>query len=129
YSRAMASYGAYLAACGYIYDGPQGKLAFGPRLMPEDFRAAFTTAEGWGSFSQKVSDGQQSEKIELHYGQLALKELAFVQVAGTRASGAVVTIDGNTVDSEFSLQAGRYTVRFSNDVSIQACQVLGVTFA
>ena len=48
YSRAMASYGAYLAACGYRYNGPEAKLAFGPKISPEDFRAAFTTAEGWG---------------------------------------------------------------------------------
>ena len=54
YSRAMASYGAFLAACGYRYDGPEGKLAFGPRLNPKNFRAAFTTAEGWGSFTQQV---------------------------------------------------------------------------
>ena len=33
YSRAMASYGAYMAICGYQYDGPAGKLAFGPRMQ------------------------------------------------------------------------------------------------
>ena len=42
YARAMASYGVYLAACGYEYHGPQGHLGFAPRLTPEDFRAAFT---------------------------------------------------------------------------------------
>jgi len=53
YARAMASYGVYLAACGYEYHGPKGHLGFEPRLAPEDFRAAFTAAEGWGTFHQK----------------------------------------------------------------------------
>ena len=53
YARSMASYGVYLAACGYEHHGPKGYLAFAPRLTPENFRAAFTAAEGWGTFSQK----------------------------------------------------------------------------
>ena len=39
YARAMASYGVFLAACGYEYHGPKGHLGFAPRLTPEDFRA------------------------------------------------------------------------------------------
>jgi non-lysosomal glucosylceramidase len=46
YGRAMASYGTYLAACGYEYDGPKKHLGFAPRLTPENFKAAFTSAEG-----------------------------------------------------------------------------------
>ena len=62
YARAMASYGVFLAACGYEYHGPKGHLAFAPRLTPEDFRAAFTTAEGWGTFSQKRDGGTRSTR-------------------------------------------------------------------
>ena len=57
YARSMASYGVFLAACGYEHHGPKRHLAFAPRLSPEDFRAAFTTAEGWGTFSQKDDAG------------------------------------------------------------------------
>ena len=49
YSRALASWGAYLALCGFEYDGPRGHMAFAPRLHPNAFRAAFTAAEGWGT--------------------------------------------------------------------------------
>src|SRR6185369_11236940 len=53
YARSMASYGIFLAAAGFEHHGPQGHIGFAPRVTPEDFRAAFTTAEGWGSYSQK----------------------------------------------------------------------------
>ena len=75
YSRAMASYGAYLAICGYQYDGPAGKLAFGPRMQQEEFRAAFTAAEGWGRFTQTVKAGQQENLIEVRYGKVTFKSV------------------------------------------------------
>ena len=40
YARAMASYGVYLAACGYRYHGPKGFLAFAPRVTPRETSAA-----------------------------------------------------------------------------------------
>ncbi|MBN1441983.1 MAG: hypothetical protein JXA90_04695, partial [Planctomycetes bacterium] len=53
YARAMASYGAFLAACGWECHGPRGYLAFAPRLGADSFRAAFTAAEAWGTISQR----------------------------------------------------------------------------
>jgi len=47
YARAMSSWSLLLAAQGYAYDGPARKLAFDPRLSPDDHRSFFTTAEGW----------------------------------------------------------------------------------
>ena len=41
--------------CGYEYRGPDGYLSFAPRLNPNKFRAAFTSAVGWGSFGQEAS--------------------------------------------------------------------------
>ncbi|GAA5507413.1 GH116 family glycosyl hydrolase [Novipirellula caenicola] len=124
YSRAMASYGAYLAACGYRYDGPAGKLAFGPRLSPENFRAAFTTAEGWGRFSQKVDSGKQSAAVELHYGKLTLKEFTLDAVPETTASGANVKLAGNEIPATFGSNQGQYVLRFAEPVTVNAGQKL-----
>ena len=54
YARGMASYGVFLGLCGFEYHGPKGHLGFAPRITPDDFRAAFTAAEGWGTISPEA---------------------------------------------------------------------------
>ncbi|CAA6692190.1 MULTISPECIES: GH116 family glycosyl-hydrolase [unclassified Lentimonas] len=127
YSRAMASYGAFMAACGYRYDGPEGKLGFGPRLSPEDFRAGFTVAEGWGSFVQKVTSGQQVAVLEINYGRLELKEFNLDKVNGLAATSAKVELDGKSVDVAFSSEAERYVLTFNAGVTVNKDQRLIVT--
>ena len=76
YARSMASYGVYLAACGFEYHGPKGHIGFAPKLSPENFKCAFTSAEGWGSFSQKAESGKWKAEIDLRWGSLRLKTMA-----------------------------------------------------
>ena len=38
YARSMASYGVFLAACGFEYHGPKGHLGFVPRLLDHEIR-------------------------------------------------------------------------------------------
>lgn len=120
YSRAMASYGAFLAACGYRYDGPEATLGFGPKLSPEDFRAAFTTAEGWGRFTQKVNDdGSLTAGLQIQYGKLTLKEFSLDAVKGFSPSDAEVLVGEKTVKGEFAIEKDRYRIRFSQPLNLQ----------
>ena len=75
YGRAMASYGTFLAVCGFQHHGPKAMIGFAPRITPEDFKSAFTSAEGWGIFTQTRISGTQYSKIQMKYGQLRLKTL------------------------------------------------------
>lgn len=128
YARAAASYGAFLGACGFDYNGPKGELSFTPRLTPEDFRAGFTAAEGWGSFAQKVIKGRQSAEIDLRYGTLSLKKLSFGQSKGTQASGVSVKIDGKYINAKFTVEDGYYVVSFDTAVRLKAGQRLEISF-
>ena len=74
YSRSMASYGVYSALCGFDYHGPKGVLTFNPKVTSENFKAAFITSEGWGSYSQKMEDGKHNCTLELSYGKLILNQ-------------------------------------------------------
>ena len=68
YARAMSSHGVFLAACGFEYHGPKGHLGFAPRVTPDDFRAPFTAAEGWGTIAQKREENRQHQRIEVRWG-------------------------------------------------------------
>ena len=76
YSRSMASYGVFLSVCGFDYHGPKGYLSFNPKLTPNDFKAPFTVAEGWGTFSQKRLGNTQENGIEIAYGKLSLSTIS-----------------------------------------------------
>ena len=135
YARSMASYGVFLAACGYQYDGPKGILGFSPRLRPEDFRAAFTTAEGWGTFSQKLArpstggrkskkwpqpSWRQIERIEVKYGSLALKELRFGLAEGFRPDKLKVLVGDREAPARFDFGDGVLRVHLADKVSVAA---------
>ncbi len=75
YARAMASYGTYINACGFSYHGPKGQIGFAPKIAAADFRAAFTAAEGWGTYSQqRQSNKQYRSQLKVNYGKLELQE-------------------------------------------------------
>jgi non-lysosomal glucosylceramidase len=87
YARANASYSLFLAVCGFSYNGPAGVIGFDPKIGPEDFKAPFTAAEGWGTFEQKRLDGGRwSARIKMAHGSLTIREIRLPWLeAGTRA--------------------------------------------
>ena len=128
YARSMASYGVFLAACGYEYHGPKRHLAFAPRLSPEDFRAAFTTAEGWGTFSQKDEGGRRKAALAVRWGKLALKTLGLVPAAGAKPTVVTATLGGKPIEARVSVADGRARIEFAEEIAINAGQELAVEF-
>jgi uncharacterized protein (DUF608 family) len=126
YARAMASYGVYLAACGYEYHGPKGYLAFAPRVSPDDFRAAFTAAEGWGTFSQKREAGEQRSLIDLKHGRLRLRTLAIQAPEKGAAAKVTVTAAGKNIEAKPTFDSGRLQLALPTDVTLEAGQKLEV---
>lgn len=124
YARAMASHGTYIGACGYEYHGPRGHLGFAPRLTPEKFRAAFTTAEGWGTYSQSVAAGALTAAIELKWGQLKLVTLALNAAQVPAASKVRVRVAGQKIDAEVSADGDKRIVRLARQVVLKPGQLL-----
>lgn len=86
YARSMASYGALVAISGFECHGPKQHIGFAPRLTPENFKAPFVAAEGWGTFSQRIENGTLSAWIDVRHGKLALSTLALEHVGGTKVT-------------------------------------------
>jgi uncharacterized protein (DUF608 family) len=106
YARAMASYGVFLAACGYGYHGPKRTLGFSPKIHPENFKAAFTTAEGWGTYSQQYTPTGMLAEIELKYGRLSLTNLTIEAPEGRTVTKVEALLDGKPA-SPVSLHGDR----------------------
>ena len=127
YARALASWGVYTALCGYEYHGPRGHLGFAPRLTPEDFRAAFTAAEGWGTFSQKREGRMQQARIELRWGRLRLRSLALAVPAEVERSRVTCRAAGRAVENiAVETDGQRVVLRFAEDVVVSSGEVLEV---
>jgi len=120
YARAMASYGVFLAACGFEYDGPAGHVGFKPRMIDGDrFKSAFTCAEGWGSFEQEASKAG----IAIRYGQLTVRTVSLRSKHRVRSSEletshgrAVVHQDGDDI-----------SLAFEQSITLAAGETLSIT--
>ena len=112
YARSMASYGVFTAACGFEYHGPEGRIGFAPRLTPENFKAAFIAAEGWGTYRQQRTAGAQSHRIEVKHGQVKLRMLAVELAPAARFRSVVVKHGSKTIAAQATRKMARVEVTF-----------------
>ncbi|HXP63074.1 MAG TPA: GH116 family glycosyl-hydrolase [Dongiaceae bacterium] len=135
YARSMASYGIFLAACGFEYHGPKGRLGFAPRLAPAHFQAAFTTAEGWGTYSQKLEFSPlqtpvsaQSE-LSLKWGNLRLRTLTLELPVQFHPTTVRVELEGRSLQITHSLSENRLALSLSDTLQLTANQKLSIRLA
>jgi non-lysosomal glucosylceramidase len=129
YARSMASYGVYLAACGFAYDGPKGRLGFSPRLTPENFRCAFTSAEGWGTYWQKAGLGNFACGLRARWGKVKLQELSLRVAQGLRPSKVTVVVAGKPVTANLVFKDGEARIQFPGGVVLSEGDTLEATLA
>jgi hypothetical protein len=102
YARSMASYGVFQAVCGFNCHGPKRHVEFAPRLHPENFRAAFVTPEGWGTFQQDLAADKLDASLKITHGRLNIKTLKLrsnspVRIAKVEGQAAKFEQHGDSV--------------------------------
>jgi uncharacterized protein (DUF608 family) len=122
YARSMASYGVFLMAAGFEYHGPRGLLGFAPRLTPENFRCAFTSAEGWGTFAQRREGGQMTAEIILKWGRLRLATLKLTPPA--RPARVRIARGKQVLTAGVDYADGALLLRFSPPLMLGAGETL-----
>jgi len=127
YGRSMASYGVYLAACGWEYHGPKRHLGFAPNLTPENFKCAFTSAEGWGTFWQKRGAADAECGLQLRWGQLRLKTMSLAMAEGVNRSRAKVLLGQTEIHSELKAADGRAVLTFADEIRLTPGKALHIT--
>jgi len=126
YSRAMMSYGVFLAACGFEHHGPKGHLGFAPKWNSEHFRCPFTTAQGWGTYQQRRSGQNQTHDMLLRWGQLTTRTLAFAVPDGTRALSATAHLGTRVIPCSHQQQGSRVEITLAEHISVSSGETLQV---
>ncbi|MBK1875887.1 GH116 family glycosyl-hydrolase [Pelagicoccus mobilis] len=128
YARAAASYGVFLAACGFEYHGPDKQIGFDPRVSPEDFKAPFTSAEGWGSYRQQQNGDAMNAELVVEHGVLDVRTVTLRLPEGAKAGTASVSLNGIDVPCSTEIKEGRTVLSLSRDVELKEGQRLNILF-
>jgi hypothetical protein len=117
YARSMASHGVFVSLCGFECHGPKKHLGFAPKITPENFKSAFVTAEGWGSFTQQIANGRLSAGIEVRHGRLPMASLALQHESATQVS---VKLGDTIVPASIQRDGKRILIRLEKPIEITA---------
>ncbi len=126
YARSMASYGAFIAACGFEYDGPAGRIAFSPRINAAEFRCPFTAARGWGTYAQ--SEATSSVDLQLKWGALRLQRIGVAAGPITAAASVAVELNGVRIPASTRLTGSHCDVCFDRPLVLAAGDRLHAQF-
>ena len=125
YARAMASYGSFLAACGFEYNGPGRMIGFDPVIHPENFRAPFTAAEGWGTFSQTVGNEEMKAELRVNWGSVKLQRIR-LKPQGLEPGKVEVTVAGKKQNAKLVKSEIGVSIELDAPVTIHAGQTMKV---
>ncbi len=98
YARSIG-YGLFTAASGYEHHGPSFSCLRSANDSG-DFRAAFTTSEGWGTYTQKGSGKKKTATLDIKWGKLRLKTFALNAKSPPRTVRA--SLDGRDLEVQRS---------------------------
>jgi hypothetical protein len=125
YSRAMSSYAVFLAACGFLYDGPGKTIGFDPVIHPGDFRAPFTAAKGWGTFEQNIANGSMTAELRVNWGEVSIQTLRLSSTL-VNADKVTVTYAGKELTANVLTDEDGAEITLSQPVDVSAGEVLKV---
>ncbi|MBJ6369561.1 GH116 family glycosyl-hydrolase [Snuella sedimenti] len=124
YTRAMSSYGAFIAASGFTLHEPNGQIGFAPKIEPNNFKSAFITGTSWGTFTQTKQGDIHSASLSLAFGTLKLN--TFILVANTKPKKLNVSLNGNVIESDYTFRDGQVTVSFKDNVALKKNDLLAI---
>jgi non-lysosomal glucosylceramidase len=128
YARGMASWGVFLGLCAYEYHGPKGRIGFNPGINTDNFRSAFTTAEGWGTLWQKRSAGKQTNGIDVKWGTVRLNTVCLGLGENADSVGVSVTVNSKPIDSVMKRDGHKVTIELKEAAVMHAKESLQVHF-
>jgi hypothetical protein len=127
YVRAMSSWALLEAASGFRYDAAAGFIGFDPVVEPTDYRSPFVVRDGWGTFTQRVTDDTQESRLELAWGHLDLERISLRFDQADRA--ILASVGGVPVEVTLVQNGDRAVMEFGSPVMLRPGQDLRITLS
>lgn len=126
YARAMASYATFINASGFTYHGPKGYIGFAPAFSPENFKAPFTAAEGWGTYQQEKQPDRQIHTLFIKFGSLSLQQIRLIKLNDQQVKEVTAIIGNQKIRVTYTQQQNEVFVNLSKRRKLQTNQFLSV---
>lgn len=127
YARAMASYGTFITACGFYYHGPQMAIGFNPAINAGNFSAAFTAAEGWGSYAQQATKQLFICTYAVHYGTVKLVSFKCMPQTGHHPTTVTVKTGSDNHPCQLTMHDETCTVTLQQAILLTAGEELVIS--
>ena len=91
YARAMSAWSGIVAVSGFRYLGPDKRVIAAPKIRPANFTSFWSTATGWGTFSQSIQGGRTRFSLSMLSGRLPCRSVELVGEAraGVKSSAGL----------------------------------------
>ena len=86
YARAMSAWSGIVALSGFRYRGDVDRVEVAPLVPGPEFRSFWSTATGWGVFSQSVRNGRTHVALSVIEGKLRCRSVAVEPSIGSKAA-------------------------------------------
>ncbi|MBB6498765.1 GH116 family glycosyl hydrolase [Pedobacter cryoconitis] len=127
YARAMASYGTFIAACGFEYHGPKGYIRFAPKWNSKDFKAPFTSASGWGTYMQKQEGLKQVHQLEMKYGELQIQQISLEKMNKGKVKSVLMLCGTVQVPVSFTQEGTSLIISSEKKINVKQDEILNIT--
>lgn len=112
YSRSLCNWSVLLAMQGFQYNGSEAQLKFSPKWKPENHTSFFTTAQGWGNFSQREGQNRQINTLVVGYGTVELKQLELDNLSGVAGQKVKVRLNRKIISSRSQIDQNTIILEF-----------------
>jgi non-lysosomal glucosylceramidase len=119
YARPMASWAALLALGGFRYHGARGSVEVKPALNQERFFCFWSTATGWGSFSQQSQKESVRFSLSVIHGSLACRSIALAS-RKTAAGKSSANLGNRALPHQIHYGGNEAVFLFSKEIAVRA---------
>ncbi len=117
YARAMAAWSGIVALSGFRYDGVARVITAKPKVSQANFRSFWSTASGWGTFSQYVKNGSLRFSVSVIHGKLYCNSVELAR-SGPHSGESSAKLGKNALPHKLNRTGNRLSVTFDQEVEL-----------